>query len=308
MKKDIISVIGGTGQQGGGVVDALLAQGRFKVRAASRNPASDAARALAARDVEVVQADLLDPPSLAAAFDGAHGAFVVTQFWDPRQGAREAELGAAAVRAARKAGVQHLIWSTLPDVEKISGGRFEVLHFTGKAHVDDAVRSAGFPRHTFVEAPFYFQNFLGLGAPQPLPGGGHGWARPMDPAKRVIDAGDISDVGKAVAAAFGARDRLPDGSVLAVCGGTYSWNDFVSTLRTQGHDVKFVQVPAEAFDRSFPGAPELREMFQYFEEYTYFGPQREAHIAAANALVPGGFTPFADWAAVHLKAPPSSAR
>jgi NmrA-like family len=75
------------------------------------------------------------------------------------------------VRAAREARVEHLIWSTLPDVENLTGGRRNVLHFSGKAHVDAVVRSAGFTRHTFVEAPFYFQNFLGVMAPQPLPGG-----------------------------------------------------------------------------------------------------------------------------------------
>jgi len=300
MAKSIISVIGGTGLQGGGVVNALLAQGEFKVRVASRNPASDAARALASRDVEVVHADLLDPGSLVAAFEGAYGAFVVTNFWEPTQGAREEEIGAAAVRAAREAGVEHLIWSTLPDVEKLTGGRRKVIHFSGKAHVDAVVRSAGFARHTFVQAPFYFQNFLTVMAPQPLPGGGRGWAVPMDPAKRVIHAGDISDVGKAVAAAFRARGRLPNGSVLAVCGGAYSWNDFVLTLWALGHNVEVVRVPAEAYDRFFPGAHEVREMFQYFEEQTYFGPQHEAHIAAAKALVPGGFTTLADWARTHM--------
>ena len=113
----------------------------------------------------------------------------------------------------------------------------------------------------------------------------------MDPSKRVIHAGDVGEVGKAVTAAFSARGRLPNGSVLAVCGGTYSWNDFVSTLRALGHNLEIVHVPPEAYDRSFPGAPEIRETFQYFEEQTYFGPQREAHIAAANALVPSGSPP-----------------
>src|SRR5467141_308755 len=300
MGKSIISVIGGTGLQGGGVVNALLAQGEFKVRVASHNPASDPARALAARDVEVVHADLLDASSLVAAFEGAYGAFVVTNFWDPTQGAREEEVGAAAVRAAREAGIEHLIWSTLPDAERLTGGRRKVMHFSGKAHVDAVVRSAGFARHTFVQAPMYFQTFLGPMAPQPLPGGGRGWAVPMDPSKRVIHAGDVSDVGKAVAAAFSARGRLPNGSVLSVCGGIYSWNDFVSTLRALGHDLEVVRVPADAYDRFFPGAPEVREMFQYFEEQTYFGPRREAHIAAAKALVPGGFTTFAHWARTHM--------
>jgi uncharacterized protein YbjT (DUF2867 family) len=301
MAKQVISVIGGTGVQGGDVVKALLDQGEFELRVASRNPKSEAARALAARGVEVVQADLLDPRSVARAFERAYGAFVVTNFWDPGVGAREAEIGAAAVRAAREAGVEHLIWSTLPDVEKLSGGRRKVIHFTGKAQVDGVVRSAGFPRYTFVQAPFYFQNFLGVMAPQPLPDGGRGWSVPMDPAKRVIHAGDIGEVGTTVAAAFSARDRLTNGSVLAVCGGAYSWNDFVSTLRGLGHDVKVVRVPTEAFDGFFPGAGEVREMFQYFEESTYFGPQHAEHIAAANAIVPGGFTTFVDWARTHMK-------
>ena len=85
MTKQVIAVLGGTGQQGGGVVDALLGAGKFAVRVASRNPASDASQALTARGVEVVKADLLDPSSLRSALKGAHGAFLVTNFWDPAQ-------------------------------------------------------------------------------------------------------------------------------------------------------------------------------------------------------------------------------
>jgi hypothetical protein len=129
----------------------------------------------------------------------------------------------------------------------------------------------------------------------------------MDPAKRVMHAGDINDVGKAVAAAFGARERLRDGSVLAVCGGTYSWNDYVSTLRALGHDVTVERIAAQAYDRLYPIAPEMRQTFEYFEQCTYFGPQAEAHIAAARALVPSGFTSLSNWAAVHLKALPAGA-
>jgi uncharacterized protein YbjT (DUF2867 family) len=301
MTRQIVTVLGATGLQGGGVVNALLAAGQFAVRAASRNPASDAARALAARGVEVIKADLLDPGSLGAIFGGAHGAFVVTNFWDPAQGPRETEIGTAAVKAARAAGVRHLIWSTLPDSEKLTGGRLKVVHFTGKSRVDAAVRATGFARHTFVQAPMYFQNFLTMMAPQPLPDGGRGWAVPMDPALRVMHAGDVTEVGRAVAAAFAAGDKLADGSTLAVCGGVYSWNDLVATLNGLGHKLRVVQVPPEAYDGFYPGAHEMREMFQYFVECTYFGPEHAKHIAAANALVPGGFTDFASWARVHLK-------
>jgi len=64
--------------------------------------------------------------------------------------------------AARGAGVKHFIWSTLPNVEEISGGRFHVPHFTGKARIDRIVREAGFASHTFVIAPMYYQSLLGV--------------------------------------------------------------------------------------------------------------------------------------------------
>jgi uncharacterized protein YbjT (DUF2867 family) len=300
MTKQTITVVGGTGAQGGGVVDALLASGRYAVRVVSRNPASESAEMLKRRGVQVVKGDLLEPSSLRPAFEGAYGSFLVTNFWDPTQMQKETEIAKAAVKEARAAGVQHFIWSTLPDAEKLTGGRLKLRHFTGKARVDPAVEAAGFPRHTLVQAPFYFQNFLGTLAPQPLPNGGRGWVVPMDPAARVMHAGDVKDVGRAVAAAFAAGDTLRNGSYLAVCGGVYSWNDFVSTLNAQGHDVQVQQVPADAYDTFFPGAPEVRETFQYFEQCFYFGPEREPRIAAANALCPDGFIGFSDWAKLNL--------
>jgi hypothetical protein len=123
----------------------------------------------------------------------------------------------------------------------------------------------------------------------------------MDPAARVIHAGDITDLGRAVAAAFAEGTELGNGSYLAVCGGAYSWNDFVATLNALGHDLGVVSVAPEVYDGFFPGAKEMREMFQYFEAHTYFGPDAQARIAAANALVPGGFTAFSDWARKNMK-------
>jgi uncharacterized protein YbjT (DUF2867 family) len=300
MTKQIVTVVGGTGAQGGGVVEALLASGRYEVRVPSRNPAGASAQALEKRGVQVVKGDLLEPSNLRDAFEGAHGAFLVTNFWDPTQMQNETDIGNAAVTEAKAAGVQHFIWSTLPDAKKLTAGRLELRHFTGKAQVDAAVEAAKFPRHTFVQAPFYFQNFLSALVPQPLPNGGRGWAIPMDPAARVIHAGDVKDVGRAVAAAFAAGDSLRNGSYLAVCGGVYSWNDFVGTLSAQGHAVQVTQVPPEVYDTFYPGAHEMREMFQYFEECSYFGPEREPRILAANALYPTGFTGFSEWAKLNL--------
>src|SRR5712692_6285128 len=110
-KKKLIAVIGATGQQGGGVVRALQASGQRKARARVRKPGKQ-------RDLadEVVKADLDPPETLNAAFEGAHGVFLVTNFW-AHGGADELKQATAAIRAAKDAGVKHFIWSTLPDVE-----------------------------------------------------------------------------------------------------------------------------------------------------------------------------------------------
>ena len=81
-----------------------------------------------------------------------------------------------------------------------------------------------------------------------------------------------------------------------MCGGTYSWEDFAATLNELGHDVRVERVEPAVYDGFFPGARETREMFQYFEAHTYFGPDAPTTIAAANAIVARPFTTFRDWA------------
>src|ERR1700691_3052170 len=128
----LIAVVGATGHQGGAVVRALQASGQFKVRALSRNPGKH--RELAD---EVVEADLNRTETLKAAFEGVHGVFLVTNFGEA--GTDEFKQATTAVRAAKDGGVKHFVWSTLHDVEEISGGRFDAPHFTGKAKVDRVV-------------------------------------------------------------------------------------------------------------------------------------------------------------------------
>src|ERR1700720_2311948 len=191
----LIAVVGATGQQGGAVVRALQASGKFRVRALTRNPAKHPKLG-----DEVVLADFNRPETLKAAFAGAHGVFMVTNSWEA--GADEPKQALAAVNAAKDAGVQHFIWSTLPNVETISRGKLDVPHFTGKAKIDRIVREAGFAHHTFVMAPFFYQNLVGLAAPQKQEDGTLGWALPIDPTVRGIHMGDITQLGDIVAGAF----------------------------------------------------------------------------------------------------------
>src|SRR5260370_30853558 len=222
--------MGATGHQGGGVLRALQGRGQFKVRALTRNP--DKHRELAE---EVVEADLDQPETLNAAFEGAHGVFLVTNFW-AHGGADELKQATAAIRAAIDAGVNHFIWSTLPDVEAISGGKLHVPHFTGKAKIDQVVKEAGFANHTFVIAPFYYQNLIGVLAPQKQTDGSASWALPLDPTVRSIHMGDITELGDIVAGVFAHPDQAGHGEYLPLVGDFMSFNEIIDTLNRQGHN------------------------------------------------------------------------
>jgi len=293
--KKLVAVIGATGQQGGGVVRALQAREGFKVRALTRNP--DKHRELGD---EVVEADLNRPETLKAAFEEAHGVFLVTNFRE--KGTDELKQATAAVRAAKDAGVKHFVWSTLPNVEAISGGKFDVPHFTGKAKIDRIVKEAGFPHHTFVIAPGYYQNFVGFLAPQKQADGSVGWALPLDPDVRCLHMGDIRELGNIVAGAFAHPDEAGHGEYLPLVGDFMSFNEIVETLNRQGHKFSVKQVPKEVFATLFPGAAELAEMFSYWEVHTYLGSDSSDRIALANKIAGRQPTKFATWARANFPA------
>src|SRR5258708_7642463 len=284
--RKLIAVVGATGQQGGAVVRALQASGQFKVRALTRNPAKH----LKLAD-EGVAGDLNRPETLKAAFAGAYGAFLVTNAWEA--GRDESKQARAAVNAAKDAGVQHFIWSTLPDVEAISGGTIDVPHFTDKAQVERIVREAGFAYHTFVIAPFYYQNLLGVMGPQKQADGSLGWALPIDPERRVIHMGDITELGRIVVGAFAQPELAGHGEHLPLVGDFLSFNEIVATLSRQGYKVSFKQVPREVFAGWFPGAEGIAAMLAYFEAHTYLGSDSRDAIALANKVAGEQPTKFA---------------
>jgi len=134
--KKIITVIGATGAQGGGVARAILADtsGEFSVRAVTRKPHSEKALALKEAGAEVVNADLEDVDGLRHAFEGAHGAYCVTNYWEHFAGDKEMAHAHNMAKAAKQAGVKHAIWSTLEDVRKwypLSDNRMPTIAILG---------------------------------------------------------------------------------------------------------------------------------------------------------------------------------
>lgn len=287
MEKKIIAVIGATGSQGKGVIDSILKNGTFKARAVTRNPENYTGKA-----EEVVKGDLKDLASLTEAFKNAHGVFVVTNFWE---GADEIAQGKIAIQAAKDAGINHFIWSTLPNVEKISNGKFDVPHFTGKAKVDELVKKAGFKYYTFVQPPFYYQNFSGMLGAQPKQDGSTGWTLPIDPTKKVIHMSDIADLGKVVVGAFLSPEKVGQGSYLALATELNSFNDVIEKYKANGKVYSFTQVPGDMFSTFFEGAKEISEMMAYFENFSYMGPDSEINIQQANAVSTESFKSLDEW-------------
>ena len=164
--KKLIAVVGATGAQGGGLARAILSDRKspFEVRAITRNVDSGPSRELAGLGAEVVRADLEDIESVRKAFEGAYGAFCVTFFWEHFSPEKEFAHAGAMARAAREAGVRHVIWSTLEDTRKwiplddnrmpTLMGKYKVPHFDAKGEANSIFIDLGIPT-TFLYASFY---------------------------------------------------------------------------------------------------------------------------------------------------------
>lgn len=135
----VIAVTGATGRQGGAVVRHLLADG-WRVRALTRTPGSVAARSLTGLGAEVVPADMMEPVSLARAFEGAHGVYSVQNPWIDGVEA-EVTQGRNVADAAGTAGVQHLVYGSAGTGEPGTG----IGSWESKATVAAHIRRVGVP-------------------------------------------------------------------------------------------------------------------------------------------------------------------
>jgi uncharacterized protein YbjT (DUF2867 family) len=302
--KKVIAVIGATGAQGGGLVRSIAADrsGAFAARAVTRKPDSEKAKALAKLGVEVVAADLDDESSLRRAFAGAHGAYCVTNFWEHFSPEREVVQAGNMARAAKSAGVAHVVWSTLEDTRikvPLSDSRLPTLrekyktpHFDGKGEADRLFAQAGTPT-TYLLAAWYFENLIYFGAgPRKGEGGGLVFALPLGGAKLPgIAAGDI---GKCAHGIFRRGTELA-GKRIGIAGDVLSGAEYAAALtRALGQKVTFSDVPFDAYRAlGFPGADDLGNMFEYqalfAEEFL-----RSRDVALARSLNPELLS-FAAW-------------
>jgi len=273
-----LAVIGATGAQGGGLAHAILndPDSEFRVRAITRNPKSEKARALADQGAEVVQADLDDVASLTAAFDGCHGAFCVTNFWEHFSPEKELEQAKNLAMAAKQAGVRHAIWSTLEDTRRwvpldddrmpTLMERYKVPHFDAKGEADRFFTEAGVPT-TFLIASFYWDNFIHFGSgPQRGEDGTLVLALPMGDAKLAGIAAE--DIGKCAYGIFKAGDELI-GETIGIAGGHPTGTEMAAGLtEAMGEPVRYLPLSFDQYrSLGFPGADDLGNMFQFYHDF-----------------------------------------
>lgn len=278
-EKKIIAVVGATGAQGGGLVRAILADpdGPFTARALTRDVDSDKARALALGGAQVVAADVDDEQSLAKAFEGAYGAFCVTFFWDHFSPEKELTQAGNMARAARRAGVQHAIWSTLEDSRTFVPldddrmptlmGKYKVPHFDAKGEANHLFTDAGVPT-TFLLTSFYWDNFIYFGAgPQRGPDGVLGLTMPM--GDRKLPGIAAEDIGKCALGIFKGGDRFI-GQTVGIAGEHLSGAEMAARLTAAlGQEVRYNDVPPDVYrEFGFPGADDLGNMFQFNRDFS----------------------------------------
>ena len=277
--KKIIAVIGATGAQGSGLVRAILEDpsGEFAARAITRDVNSQKAKELAKLGAEVVAANVDDVESLKQAFAGAYGAFCVTFFWDHFSPEKELAQAAAMAEAAKAAGVQHVIWSTLEDTRKwvplgddrmpTLQGKYKVPHFDAKGEADAVFARLGVPT-TYLLTSFYWDNLIHFGmGPKKGPDGVLALTMPMGDAKLPGIAAE--DIGRSAFGIF-KGGRMLVGQRVGIAGEHLTGTQMAAALgKALGQEVRYNAVTPEAYRGfGFPGADDLGNMFQFNRDFS----------------------------------------
>jgi uncharacterized protein YbjT (DUF2867 family) len=302
--RKIIAVVGATGAQGGGLVRAITSDpgGGFAARAITRNPDSAKARELARLGAEVVKADLDDAGSVQKAFAGAYGAFCVTNFWEHFSPEKELAQARTMAQAARPAGLQHVIWSTLEDTRKhvpLSDNRmptlrakYKVPHFDVKGEADRFFTESGVPV-TLLLTSFYWENLIHFGM-GPKKGADGKLAITLPMGKEKLPGIAVGDIGRCAYAIL-KKGREFAGRTVGIAGEHLTGAEMAAALSAAlDREVVYHAVAPEAYRKlGFPGAEDLGNMFQFKRDFPQvFCGARDPKVA--RALHPG-LQSFATW-------------
>ena len=250
-------VTGATGRQGGATARALAHRGA-KVRALVRNPDDPAARALAGNGAEVAVGDLDDVGSLVAAMAGVSGVFSIQNWW--LTGAkREVRQGKNVADAAMKAGVPHLLYSSVGGADRNA----EITHWKTKWEIEHYIRELGLPA-TILRPVTFMETYYAPAVEKGILGGK--LVDPVRPERRVqLIATD--DIGEWAALALTEPGRFV-GKELEIAGEELTNPEIAATFaRVIGRPVRFQRLPL--FVTRLLLGKEFHQMFKWFNEEGY---------------------------------------
>ncbi len=307
-QKKIIAIMGATGAQGGGLIEAILAEKNslFVPRGITHDLNSPKAKALIARGVEMVQGDVDNQQSLEKAFAGAYGIFCVTFFWAHFSGEKEEMEAANLARAAKIVDAQHVIWSTLEDTRKwipLSDKRMPTLQEKYKNPAMDAkgvsnllFTLSGVPV-TFLYTSFYWDNAYNFNmGPAKGPDGTYSITFPMGDERLAGIATD--DIGKCALGIFKGGQRYINKSISISGENLTCWEMAEKYSKGLGINCTYNEVTPNTFRGfNFPGAIDLGNMFQFFRDCSAY-LINERNIEATKALNPE-LKNFDQWLAVN---------
>jgi uncharacterized protein YbjT (DUF2867 family) len=263
----LILVAGATGNQGGAAARSLLDKG-FRVRAFTRNPQKPEAQALTERGAEVVQGDMDDRSDMNRVLEGAYGVFSVQNFWETGYD-REVQQGKMVADAAKAAGVEHFVYSSVGSAHRQTG----ISHFDSKWEVEEHVRQIGLS-YTILRPVFFMQNWEGMR--DHILGGT--LAQPLDPDKAFQQVA-VEDVGAFAAMAFEHPEEWI-GREVDLAGDEQTMPEIAETFgRVAGKEIGYYQVPWDQFEEQM--GEEYAVMYRWFNDVGY-----EADITALRQKYP----------------------
>jgi uncharacterized protein YbjT (DUF2867 family) len=250
-----ILITGATGKQGGATLRHLAARGGFQLRALTRKPEGESARAAAALGAEVVAGDFDDPGSLQRALAGVWGVFGVQNAWEAGV-VKEEEEGKRLAELARAAGARHFVYTSVGSANQNTG----IPHFDSKFRVEQKVKSLGFPSYVILRPVFFMENLLAPWALQ-----GDKLSVGLDPATRMqMIASD--DIGRFAAQAFveaDARNRTE----VDLAGDVMTMPDAALTLgQALGRSITYQRIPIEAVRQN---SEDTARMYEWFDRVGY---------------------------------------
>lgn len=215
--------------------------------------------------------------------------FGVTNYWEKGTLEHEVMQGKNLADASKEAGVEHLIWSSLPYVSKITNGKLHNLHhFDSKAMVEEYITSLAIPA-SFVLPGYFMSNLPGAIRPS-LDGSNYTVRQMFEPTTEIPMLDVPRDFGKFVAAGLANPSAMLGKHTLAASGWFTPLDVCSAVEKITGKKCEFNEVSVS----DYAGSRELFDNLMMIREYAYYGPDAKENVKKSQGTVEtvGGWGEF----------------